>query len=222
MALDSLGSTLDLCFASADISTQLQHVIIPELAGRSDHYPIEVKLQIQSAIKPPALCRDWQKMDQAKFTKAVAAGLQGFQAPRPRQAHIDRALRRIRRCLGEAIKDSTPMIYINPLAKPGFRPLCQELHALAKKRRREVTVYQRQHQDKAPADMIHEAKRAKRDAGKATQRARQAKHADNITQVALSGDIRQVHKLSSWPEIEHHSSHSPRHSSAQTARRSTI
>ena len=178
--VEGTGSTIDLCLTSWDLRDQIRHSrVAEELAGISDHQPIETELRLSLQLATPPPRRNWDLMDQARFIttlqqELVDLVLLASTSLEPEQpdliahyktaspAHINGITEGIVTAVQKGIDASTPWIRHNEHATHGFTQQCRELQRDARRLHRRITNYQAKHRIAAPEEVVAEYRKALR------------------------------------------------------------
>jgi ribonuclease HI len=212
--VDGAGSTIDLCLTSWALRDQIRHIrVAEELAGISDHQPVETELRLNLQLATPPPRRNWGLMDQAKFISTVQQELAGLihssrislQSEQPDMithyktaspAHIDGITERIVAAIQKSIDTSTPWIRYSKYATPGFTQECRKLQLEARRLHRRISNYQTKHRIAAPEEVVAEYRKALRKSKRLIQRFRRDAHRKRVE--AASDGMPKVWGLARW------------------------
>lgn len=212
--VNGTGSTIDLCLTSWELRDQIRHIrVAEELAGISDHQPIETELHLVLQLVTPPQRRNWDLMDQAKFISTIQQELADvtrtasinpeleppdsithYKTASPE--HINQITEGIVNAVQRSIDASTPWVNHSPHATPGFTQECRKLQQEAKRLHRRISNYQTKHRTAAPEEEVAEYRRALRKSKRLIQRYRRDAHRKRVE--AASGDMPQVWGLVRW------------------------
>ena len=182
-------TTIDLCWITQGLIDRLiKSGTRKELDHDSDHLPIGTQLDLRVETTKPRWTRNWRKLDEKRFCKALERNLPAMARPRTKKA-LDDYTRAIVDALQATADEVLPYVKQSPWAREGWNDTCKTALAETKRLRRVHSQIQN--------EQTWEAYRAARNHKTRTiRKALKQAHRDRVE--AASASPQALWKLTKW------------------------
>lgn len=190
-------STIDLCLVTVGLVDRvIRSEVDLDLDHNSDHLPISTSLDLTVQCQQRQATRNWKKLDEEKFRKALGHLLPALSRPRTKTA-LDQYTTHIVQAIQQATEEALPISNPSPRAKEGWTEECTSVLAEAKRLRR---AYNQYHTEESWESYRMARNKKTRTIKKALKKA----HRCRVEEAAASPES--LWKLAKWAKTRGHNS----------------